>query len=212
MKALVSLAMVFIFTGCAQPQDDSRLRDRSKVEADAQAEATDKRARELEAGLSIQQRFFQGVSGLYLGKIKSPNGTILSVRFLVTATIPVYTGTRVRNVDEITYDLNNLSLNIDQNTSWNGEAGVGCNYSLIKPRSDEGLIYAANECPVRFSLSLLDSGDPKVRSENLLKTERRLTAEKLLNKKKELLTAVQVEMRSIHNPKINTFIAHRVEE
>lgn len=207
---VVSLGLGLL-TSCAQPDGNNRLREKAEIEAETGQNQIDEKATEMENRLARQQRFFQGVAGVFTGSWRAEGKTTFNVRFVITPSLPAYTGSRVRSMDEITYDLTNLTLSVEESTTWDQKKGdgfsTGCNYALLKPRTDSGFIQASGEdCPVTFVLSVgslnrSKSGDVSEMRENI--------SRKLLDGDIDRIDTFQVEMRSIHRPGTETFTVRR---
>lgn len=210
--ALVCVGLTLVtLTGCAQPDGNSRLREKAEIEAESDQGQLDQKATEMENRLARQQRFFQGVAGTFIGQWKSEDSKVFEVRFVITPSLPAYTGDRIRSMDEITYDLTNLTLSIEESTTWRLKKGddfsTGCNYALLKPRTDSGFIQASDqECPVTFVLSVGAASASKSGSVSELREN---VSKKLLDGEIEQINDFKVEMRSIHRPGVETFNVRR---
>lgn len=202
--AILSFVFVFAAAGCAKPQGDSRLREVSQIEAEKGQEVTDGKALEMEARLARQQRFFQGVSGTFQGKMKiASSGSVFDVKFIVTPSIPSYTGDRTRSMDEITWDLTNLTLSIESSMTKKLNSGddfsTGCNYTDLRPKTDSGFIYVTvTNCPVTYTLSLGES-----------ETQRRQMSAALLDGDIDSVDTLFVEMRSVNRGGTEVFKVKR---
>jgi hypothetical protein len=210
VKNPVFIALVLMTTlfSCAKPDGDNRLREKAEIEADAGQNQIDKKAQEMEERLARQQRFFQGVAGEFTGSWRGSDMTF-HVKFIITPSLPAYDGSRTRSMDEITFDLTNLTLAIEETTSWKrrDSSSTGCNYALLKPRTDSGFIHATNgECPVSFTLSVLESGSEKAKDVSKI---RERASRKLLDGEIDRIDSFRVEMRSIHRPGVEVFTVTR---
>lgn len=198
--AVVLATAAFNLIACAKTQGNERLREKADIDAKSGQDAVDKRATDMEARLLRQQRFYQALNGKFEGKMKVDKNTY-TVRFLITPTIALYEGDRVRSVDEITYDLTNLAFNIEEVTtapiSKNKVFSTGCVYSAIKAKTDEGFVLASSaNCPVSYTLSLgykAVNKDGKVRENSSPSVSR-----KVLDGDIEVMNKLSVEMRSVH--------------
>src|SRR5690349_18410292 len=119
-KIIFVLSLVWFVSGCAEPQGTDRLQEKAKIDAEEQAgaekSAQDERAKNMEADLARVQNFYQGVRGIYEGQLKLKSGSRYSVRLSIHPNIEKYEGERIRTTDEIQYDLQNLALDVEENT------------------------------------------------------------------------------------------------
>lgn len=208
-----AILAVMTLAACAKPQGDDRLREKAEIEARTDQDVVDKKAQEMEARLTRQQRFYQGVSGIFAGVMKVPGSKPFNVRFVMSPTIAAYDGERIRNVDEITYDLTNLSLTIEETTSFRMSDGSdyssGCNYTDVRPKTDAGFIHATTSgCPVTFMISL--SSDPSF-DDGRVSESRESVSRKVLNGELSRIDSFDVEMRSVHKSSTEKFKIHRVQ-
>ena len=210
MKFIVTAFVALGAVACAKPQGDERLKEKAAIEAKGTQDAADNRIREMEARLDRQQRFFQSVAGTFTGKM-TISGSTYDVRFVISPTIPVYDGDRVRTIDEVTYDLTNLALNVEQTTSKPGNPPftIGCVYTNLKPKTDSGYILASHEdCPITFVLSV---GEPGAVRPGQVRQQRETTVQKVLNGQINRVDILETEMRSIHKPGTEIFTVNRAQ-
>lgn len=215
VRAGLGLSGVCVFVaslllGCAQPDGNDRLKEKADIEAKSDQDRTDQKAVEMEERLARQQRFFQGVAGVYEGQWKG-DGQTFYVRLVITPSLPAYTGERVRSMEEITYDLTNLTLTVEETTSWklkNGEDfSAGCNYSLLKPRTDSGFIQVSNsECKLTYVLSV---GSASAAKSGDVSEMRESVSKKLLDGEIERIDDFRVEKRSVYQSKVDVFNVRR---
>lgn len=213
--AIACLASAAIF-GCAQQQGDDRLKEKADIDAKGTQDATDKRAKELEARLSRQQRFYQATAGVFNGRMKFDSGHVYDVRLQLTPTIQRYDGQRVRTIEEITYDLTNLGLNIEASMSTKLENGKpfssGCTFSNVKPKVDEGFILASSEnCSVTFTISLGDKAGATNKNGKLKETSESVS-KKVLDGEIDVMYRLNVELRSVHRAGTQKFEVLRSNE
>ena len=210
LRASLVLFGISLFLGCAQPDGNDRLKEKADIEAESDQNRTDQKALEMEARLARQQRFYEGVAGVYEGEWRADKQTF-RVRFVLTPSIPAYTGNRIRSMDEITFDLTNLTLSVEETMTWklkNGEEfSDGCNYSLLKPRTDSGFIQVSNsECKLTFVLSVGSAGVDKSGSVTEM---REAISRKLLDGEIDRIDDFRVEKRSVYQSGSDTFNVRR---
>lgn len=214
MNILAVIGSAMVLSACAQPQGNDRLQEKAGIEADTNQNAIDKKAQEMERGLARQQRFFQGLAGTYEGLYKSENGTLFNVSFVLTPTIPVYSGDRIRNGDEITYDLTNLAFSIEERM-WKKDPdgtdfSVGHNYEKIKPLTDSGYLYVNEDnYPISFVVSPLGAQSQVITDKSTLELIRRKIAKDLLEGNLVSVEYLQVDMRSTNITYTSSFLVRR---
>lgn len=165
MFGMMALGGALFLSGC---QGDERLSEVSTVQTEAQLQAENenlaKKSKIMEEDLSRRHRFYQALKGKYEGSFQSGIGQI-NFRITFSPSLPPYRTDRVRQLDEISSDLNNLFLNI-QVVQWNptptpeGDiAAVGCRVSQVKPDLMNGEITIASEsCPNLYRLKISETG------------------------------------------------------
>lgn len=210
LRAALAVFSLISVIGCAQPDGNDRLKEKADIEAESDQRRTDQKAVELEERLARQQRFFQGVAGVYEGEWRAEKQTF-RVRFVVTPSLPAYTGDRVRSMEEITYDLTNLTLSVEETTSWrlrNGEEfSDGCNYTLLKPRTDSGFIQVSNsECKLTFVLSVGSASASK--ATDVIQIREKISR-KLLDGEIDRVDDFRVEKRSVYQSTSDIFNVRR---
>lgn len=149
------ILLIFCITACEQPND--RIKEIAGVEGQAQAQAQvraenenlTRLAQEMEKDLSLRHRFYQAIKGIYEGTIASEE-TTYRIRVTLVPTVVPYLFERIRRLDEIVYDLNNLNMNA-QVVLWNQaelRSAVGCQSQAIRADLKTGEFAVASEgCP-----------------------------------------------------------------
>lgn len=210
-KFMAALPLVLAtLASCAQPQGDDRLKDKANIEADADQARTDAKAIEMEARLRRQQRFYQAVRGTFTGPIKL-DGRVFNATITMTPTIQAYDGSHTRTIEEITYDLTNLSLNIQANASKKYEDGtdltVGCIYPDIKPKVDSGSILATvSGCALSWTLNLSGSAGS---SKGQIRESKENITRKVLDGSVDEIDELTVELRSVNKASVTVFQVYR---
>lgn len=118
--------------------------------------ATDSRAKEMEASLSKLQNFYEDNSGTYEGTMKSATDQF-SILITLSSSIPRYTESRIRTPAEIETDLVNLTYQA-QILQWippSKESAVGCSVTGLRPNSKSGTLNLISaDCPSTYQLIL----------------------------------------------------------
>ncbi len=147
MFGMIALGGALLLSGC---QGDERLSEVSAVQTEAQIKAENenlfKKSRSMEEDLEKRHRFYQALKGKYEGSFQSEIGEI-NFRITFSPSLPPYKTDRVRQLEEIASDLNNLYLNV-QVIQWNpssSTSAVGCRVSQIRPDIMNGEITIASE-------------------------------------------------------------------
>ena len=162
IQTLVSLATLLMVCGSGC----NSLDDSQKHTADLQIQATNQdlqvKTAAAQTELSIRQRFFQGVSGIYEGQVTRAEGASrnFSTRLIISATVPRYGSDRTRSLDEINSDLKQLSLNV-QVVQWDQDTGAtwGCVFVNQPPDIEQGNLGLMDTiCPVTYQIWLMPSG------------------------------------------------------
>lgn len=207
-----------ILSGCSKDSREREefLKDENSIEIKAQDDYQAKRSSELEQELAKRQRFYQAVSGTYLGEFKSKNATY-KIRLTFAPSLPLYQGgIRYRPVEEVTYDLTNLYFNI-QIVHWNPEdelAATGCRITNVKPDLITGRISITSpECPNFYQVALAgpailaeSEGDKDFRGDVLSST----LARDILVGAISSISEVQGQVQPTTNATIFSFSAKRV--
>lgn len=96
----------------------------------------------MEQDLNHSKRFIQSIEGKYTGEI-TVEGTMFEFSADIIPNIPIKYHNRVRNIDEINYEIQKIGLNINIKIK-NPEvanSGVSCSVEDFKPDFDRGRIY-----------------------------------------------------------------------
>ncbi len=139
---------------------DPDLRTDREIETEKQIEVENENIRKrvvaMEADLSRRHRFYDAISGIFNGKYpkKTSGGEILNARVTMSKTSPYFKTDRVRTLEEVTNDLNNLSLNV-QLSIWDSEVSIGCLFESVKPDLQTGaLLMASENCSRSLTIDL----------------------------------------------------------
>lgn len=162
------IALVISLWGCAQ-QDDNRLRERAELEGKATVQAEqdvlNERVKKMEADLATRHRFYQAINGRYTGHATAPSGLKYKIKLLFVPSLsPLPPTERVRTIEEVTYDLNNLHFNVEAISSdLTEQVSAGCVFSDIRPDIPNGqIVLISSGCSLTYSMDLsivdVDSG------------------------------------------------------
>lgn len=163
MKTLFIMSLLsLLVVSCSK--GDERLKERSKIEGDALKEVENQnlasKAEAMEKDLVRRHRFYQAIKGSYEGTISTSVGDF-NIRITLSPSLPPIAINRVRQLDEIASDLNNLMLNT-QVVQWDpnsANSAVGCRVSNIRPNIETGELTISHEsCPNLYSIKISDRG------------------------------------------------------
>lgn len=172
MKAVLCLLLITLSTlGCNQ--DASKLKEKADLEGEGQSKgqqrAESERAAKMEKDLATRQNFYQAIAGIYEGTlagVDSNNAPInLNVRLTFVPSLPPYKSDRVRTIDEVVADINNLFLTV-QVVQWDpidkDSIVFGCTYENVRPDLKKGEINLANgDCQSLFKIRVFETDPTK---------------------------------------------------
>lgn len=216
MKYLVLLLLSTLLISCGK-KDSKDLEEKTQRELVVANENTDKRAALLEFDLARKQSFFTALEGTYEGAFLAGDKEF-KTRITFIPSLPPYVANRVRTLEEVTSDLNNLSFTI-QTTHWNSKGttvAAGCIFAQIKPDYDNGqVVSAAENCSNIYKVNLYDSnenseGDTPVKTSVIVKRSQML-AKKIFNKKITKVEEIYVVIQPTLLAKTFTTILKRVQ-
>lgn len=215
MKHLLLLIVPLLLVSCGK-RDDKALEEVAHRELVVENENLERRAAVLENDLSRKQDFYSAVEGTFEGSFMAGEKEF-KTRITLIPSLPPYTSNRIRTLEEVTADLNNLSFSV-QTTHWNAKGTAvasGCIFSQMKPDYDNGLIsIAAENCSNVYKVSLFDSSDrgengPIKTAEVLQKS--RILSKKILRKEIEQINEIHVVMQPTLVAKTFTTVLKRVQ-
>ncbi|MBC74539.1 MAG: hypothetical protein CME64_00835 [Halobacteriovoraceae bacterium] len=160
-KLFFILPCLFLF-GCSKGGDD-RLAEQADIQAREQYQAQNENqkmwAEKMEDDLNKRKRFIQAIEGEYLGQVDVQDISFdISARFV--SSIPIEFPSRVRTLDEINFELQNLNLNLFvklENPRVSNSA-VTCVVEGYRPDVSKGVVNLITEsCKNSFHLSISDS-------------------------------------------------------
>lgn len=172
MKSIFYLIFCSLFLiGCNQNPD--KLKEKADLEGEGQTKgqqrAEGERAALMEKDLATRQNFYQALSGIYEGELSGvdPSGKPLSlnVRLTFVPSLPPYKSDRVRALDEIIANINNLYLTV-QVLQWDpvdqDSIVFGCTYENVRPDLTKGIINLADaECQSLFNIKVFETDPTK---------------------------------------------------
>lgn len=157
------LAWVLAIAGCGQGNE--RLAEKASIEGKAQLQAQyevqAQKSQEMEEDLTARHRFYQAVRGIYEGTMTNELGEV-RVKIQLVPSLPPYAANRVRQLEEISYDLNNLYFNA-QVILWNPAdplSAVGCRVEQIRPDLESGQINIASQACSNVYTLRISAGSP----------------------------------------------------
>lgn len=160
MKALLILVVPLLFISCGK-KDGNNLEEVTQRELAVENDNLNRRAALLERDLARKQLFFSALEGTYEGSF-SAGEKVFKTRVTLIPSLPPYTSNRVRTLEEVTADLNNLNFSI-QTTSWNATGtavAAGCIFGQVKPDYDNGQVTAAvDTCSNVYKINIYDSNE-----------------------------------------------------
>lgn len=165
MKRILPLCLtVLLFTSCSKG-GDKRLAEQEEIKARQQLQAQNENQREwaekMEKHLDKRKNFFKALQGEFEGSV-DVQGTEFQLSAKFIPSIPVEFYNRVRTLDEINYEIQNLNLNINikiENPRAANSA-VSCTIEDYKPDFVNGVINIISEsCKNIFMISITDNLD-----------------------------------------------------
>ena len=166
----------------------------------------------MEADLTKRHRFYQAVKGIYEGDIKTNLGSF-RIRLTLTPSLAPVPVNRVRQLEEISADLNNLSLNA-QVVQWdpnNANSAVGCRMSGIRPDIMKGELAISTEtCP---NLYLIKVGEREFSGSSFENSEvaARISMQLLSGDLSEV-DSINGQVQPSTNASVFKFVASKVQE
>jgi hypothetical protein len=161
----------FLFFGCSSDDnDDSRLQAVSGIQGQEAAErqvAEENRnwaskAERMENELVARFDFNEALVGNYLGEIELQGYKSFVELTIQHHYVPPFEDDRVRSLEEIAYDLEQISLSLlfKHYTSPGPTVAVVCRIHAVRPdRKNLKLQLAAENCPNFYQLNILPSSD-----------------------------------------------------
>lgn len=222
---LFGLFSIFIFNwGCQGPslsEQEANRRDQAGLEAEEQTKADqnqqNQKSQQLERDLRRQYRFYASLIHDYSGQIRikstDKKEMEIAVNFSFQPTIPLYTGDRIRTLEEVQSDLERLAFQ-SSFRFWNpkkSEVSTGCLFSSAKAFHESGWVRFQNtsECPNVFQVFIL----PRILSDkeikdldfNSVENGASFLAQKILAAEINDVKAIFIRMQMVQNGEILNF-------
>jgi hypothetical protein len=201
-KITLLLIMCFGFSACDNTSSSDATKDRARAERGAETDIENenlaKKSKMMEEDLKRRYRFFSGVENHYEGKFLIGKDQY-QLKMTLVPTLRIVNSDRVRTLEEIQDDLNNLAFTV-QTATWYVKDNVGisgCVFEKSKPDLATGVLHLASEtCPNRFIVTLTTLS---TKSEDRLNTSA-ILARDLLNGNTDFADYLHVEASSKYNP------------
>ena len=182
MKNLIIILPCVLLLSCSKGGDD-RLAEQADIQAREQYQAPNENqkmwAEKMEEDLNKRKRFIQAIEGDFFGEVDVQNISFdINARFV--SSIPIAFPSRVRTLDEINFELQNLNLNlfVKLENPRVPNSAVTCVVEGYRPDVNKGVINIITEsCKNSFHLSISDSTLDVRSDEARLKDSRSLAAQ-----------------------------------
>lgn len=163
MKNIVLIGAILLGAVACSKGGDERIGEQENIKVRKQIEALNDNQRNwaltMEKGLNERKYFIKAVEGAFLGEV-SVNGVDFLIKAEMLASIPIVISDRSRTLDEINFELQNLTLTIHvkmENPRVLSSA-VSCTIENHRPNIREGVIkIISNSCKNIFKLMLSDT-------------------------------------------------------
>ncbi|OFZ12196.1 MAG: hypothetical protein A2Z20_11295 [Bdellovibrionales bacterium RBG_16_40_8] len=198
--------MSVFFVGCAQ-QDENKFKEKAQIEENAknkaEQDATNARARKMEADLERRHRFYQSLSGAYTGTFTTASGVTLATKLKMIPSLPPYVPTdRIRTIEEISADINNLYFNI-QIIHWspnNPASATGCVFQEVRGDFEKGRVDMARaECSNVYSARIIDIASEPYQTPDDLEANSTALAQQILAGKISAVNNFKIIMQPTNN-------------
>lgn len=218
MKTLFATIALLAFVSCSK--DDDRMKKKAAIEGESSSQSQVRvenanqsaKAEQMEKDLKRRHRFYQAVKGIYEGTISTDFGTF-SIRLTLTPSLAPMNHNRVRQLEEIAADLNNLSINA-QVLQWdprNEATAIGCRISGVRPDIEKGTLALSTEgCPNLYQVSITERSFSGSNNENASIARR--IADQVLEGDLKDIDSISGTVQPSTNATIFKFVALKVEE
>lgn len=218
MKTIILITLLAITSACSR--NDKRMKEKALVEGESTSQSQVRvenanlaaKAELMEKDLAKRHRFYQAIKGIYEGVINTSIGDF-NIRITFTPSMAPMEYNRVRQLEEISSDLNNLTINaqILQWDSSNVVTAIGCRVSGIRPDLEKGTIAISTEsCPNLYQVSVTERSYRGTSTENV-STAVRITRE-VLNGDTSDIDSIIGTVQPSTNAEIFKFVAQKVQE
>lgn len=218
MKTLLATMSLILLISCSK--DDNRMKKKAAIEGESTSQSQVRvenanqtaKAEQMEKDLKRRHRFYQAVKGLYEGSITTNFGTF-NIRLTLTPSLSPMNYNRVRQLEEIASDLNNLTFNV-QILQWdprNEATAIGCRVSSVRPDIEKGTLAISTEsCPNLYQVSITERSFSGSNSENM--NMARQIANQILEGDLREVDSIVGTVQPSTNASIFKFVAQKIEE
>jgi hypothetical protein len=209
---------LIILSAC---QGNERLAEKAAIESQVTAaqnykvqyEYLAQRAQTMEEDLRERHQFYHGIKGDYEGTFVEGKQEY-QIRLSLTPSLPPYLAERVRTLEEITADFNNLHLNAMIQIWKDDEPAVSCTVEKIKPDVENGEIDIMTEkCPNAYQFFLGDGVMDPNHVKNTAKErifQAQILAEELLNGIRHDVPEMFGFIKPATNSEVYRFVANKI--
>lgn len=218
MKTFLILGILLISASCSK--NNNRMKEKAAMESESatisqmgveNANLAEK-ARRMEEDLARRHLFYQALKGVYEGNISTNLGTF-NIRLTFTPSLAPLPVSRIRQLEEITSDLNALAMNV-QVIQWdpnNQNSAVGCRISGVKPDMVKGELSISTEsCPNLYLITITERGMKASSSEN--EENARRISQDILNGYMSDIDSILGKVHPSTNASIFKFVAYKVQD
>lgn len=217
MKKIILMSL-FLIISCSK--NDDRLKEKAGLESESSTnsqirvenESLAKKAQKMEEDLAKKNRFYLSLKGTYEGIINSEIGaTKVTIDFLPSKSIfPV---TRVRQLEEIALDLNELFLtaHVVQSDIHDPSIAVGCAGIKVVDDIKTGELSISSEgCPNLYKIKLTDRGSDTSKVENAQLAQR--LAREVIDGDRSEIDSILGDIKSTSHASALKFVALKIAE
>jgi len=186
MKTMLLLLPFLFLVACAKP-DSTNLEDKRNRELEVENENSKRKAMQLEEDLSRKQRHFSALKGVYEGTLIADDKKEFKTEIILVPSLPPYEAGRVRTIEELATDLNNLyfTVQIAITNKQTETTTMNCLFTQVKADYDGGRMNVASEgCYGLFFINLYSSTNAR----SSLQLEKPTVAEKSQNIAQKILS------------------------
>ncbi len=212
-----------VFSGCDTSKSDKKIRELSDIQSQeaaknqvtAENQYLETKARTMESDLEKRQRFYQALAGTYEGAVRI-NQSDFKIRLTLSPSLPRYVpNDRIRTVEEVASDLNNLYLNV-QIVQWNPATNfgsVGCLVTNVRPDIVKGRVNIVSEgCKSLYNFQIADGLSEVPDAPDTSDIQAARLAEAITDGKIESVIQISGRMQPTTNANVFMFKATRVQD
>ncbi|MGK0367724.1 MAG: hypothetical protein ACI9QD_000862 [Thermoproteota archaeon] len=174
LKFILSILALLLITACNKDESDNKIKENTQLKAEQTVDVENNNieywSKQLEEDLLVRRRFIDAVTGEFEGEFSSGEGESeikFGIRIIISSSFPSFNPHRIRIVQELVNEINNLNLNIHV-VQWplsNPHSAVGCIFTSIKPDLVLGQIDLFKNGCSSYKLSIGDQLRSNVSSE-----------------------------------------------